>query len=397
MMEIRESLYWEHLGVAGALAVSVFVLLGLLLRLRDTKPPRMHIWAMIAFFAVNISDGLNSFAYSDTFDGPPALYRWNDVIIPGFMVALYFYVRALTSAAPKLHRADLVHLLPFFAGFLCLAPVLILPGDVRLGLAPGNVTEGHRTLINAGETAFWVVWVIILVVYGAICIRRLVLHKRNIRDIFSDLEGKTLRWLDGLVATILIIALIVIADEIGQLLGQRPLRDGIWSLFFDVIMPVSFGIFALRANPPLPEWTEGVLEDAPVTSKQTQPDKPSSRYARSGLTEADMDRYAARLEKRMADGQLWRDHGLNLRGLASEISIPPIHLSEVLNTKIGMSFYDYVNQCRIRDACDLLIHSNDTIIEISEAVGFNAKSTFNTSFKKITDQTPSQWRATHKP
>jgi AraC-like DNA-binding protein len=56
-----------------------------------------------------------------------------------------------------------------------------------------------------------------------------------------------------------------------------------------------------------------------------------------------------------------------------------------------------VNQCRIRDACDLLIHSNDTIIEISEAVGFNAKSTFNTSFKKITDQTPSQWRATHKP
>ena len=110
-----------------------------------------------------------------------------------------------------------------------------------------------------------------------------------------------------------------------------------------------------------------------------------------------MDRYAARLEKRMADGQLWRDHGLSLRGLASEIAIPPIHLSEVLNTKVGMSFYDYVNQCRVRDACDLLINSNDTIIEISEAVGFNAKSTFNTSFKKVTDQTPSQWRATHKP
>lgn len=396
-MEIRENLYWEHLGVAGALAVSIFVLLGLLLRLRDTDPPRMHIWAMVAFFTVNISDAINSFAYSDTFNGSPALYRWNDVIVPGFMVALYFYVRALTSAAPKLFRGDLVHLVPFLAGLLCLAPALILPGEVRLGLAPGDVSEGHRTLIDLGETAFWIVWVIILIVYGAICIRRLVLHKRNIRDVFSDLEGKTLRWLDGLVATILIIALIVIADEIGQLLGQRPLRDGIWSLFFDVIMPVSFGIFALRANPPLPEWTEAVLEDAPVPNAPALQDKPASRYARSGLTEADMDRYAARLEKRMADGQLWRDHGLNLRGLASEISIPPIHLSEVLNTKVGMSFYDYVNQCRIRDACDLLINTNDTIIGISEAVGFNAKSTFNTSFKKVTDQTPSQWRATHKP
>jgi len=121
-MEIHENLYWEHLSVAGALAVSVFVVLGLLLRLREIPKPRMYIWAMIAFFTVNICDGLNSFAYSDTFNGPPALSRWNDVIIPGFMVALYFYVRALTSAAPKLHRADLVHLLPFLGGFFLPCP-----------------------------------------------------------------------------------------------------------------------------------------------------------------------------------------------------------------------------------------------------------------------------------
>lgn len=397
MIVIHEVLYWEHLGVAGALAVSVFVLLGLLLRLHDTDPPVMHIWAMIAFFAVNICDGLNSLAYSDTFRGPPALYRWTDVIIPGFMVALYFYVRALTSAAPKLFRTDLVHLTPFLAGLVCLSPALILPGDVRMDLVEGNISDGHKTLIQTGETAFWIVWVITVAVYGAICIRLLILHKRNIRDVFSDLEGKSLRWLDALVATILILALIVITDEIGQMLDQRPLRDGIWSLFFDVIMPVSFGIFALRATPPLPEWTEAVIEEEPRPEDPTPQDKSSARYARSGLTAADMERYAARLEKRMAAGQLWRDHGLNLRGLAAEISIPPIHLSEVLNTKVGMSFYDYVNQCRVRDACDLLIHSNDTIIEISEAVGFNAKSTFNTSFKRVTNQTPSQWRATHKP
>ncbi|WP_371153243.1 helix-turn-helix domain-containing protein [Jannaschia sp. 2305UL9-9] len=396
-MQIHQNLYWEHLGLAGALAVSIFVLLGLILRLQDTPPPRMHIWAMIAFFAVNICDGLNAFAYSDTFNGPPALHRWNDVIIPGFMVALYFYVRALTSAAPRLVRSDLIHVLPFLAGFLCLAPTLVLPGDVRLSLAGGVITDGHRAAIDIGETVFWIVWVLTLVVYGAISVRRLILHKRNIRDVFSDLEGKTLHWLDGLVAAILIIALIVIADEVGQLLGRRPLRDGVWSMVFDVVMPMSFGIFALRANPPLPGWTEAVLADEPDARQPSVQDDPPSRYARSGLTKADIDRYAARLEARMADGRLWRDHGLNLRGLASEISIPPIHLSEVLNTRVGMSFYDYVNQCRIRDACDLLINSNDTIIEISETVGFNAKSTFNTSFRKVTDQTPSQWRAMHKP
>lgn len=396
-MEIHKSLYWEHLGVAGALAISVFVLLGLLLRLRELEPPRMHIWAMIVFFTINICDGLNSFAYSDALNGPPALYRWNDVIIPGFMVALYFYVRALTSAAPTVTSRDLLHLLPFVAGFLCLAPTLILPGDVRHGDVEQTISEGHRALIDIGETAFWSIWVIILTVYGTLCIRRLIQHKRNIRDVFSDLDGKTLRWLDGLVATILILALIVIIDEISQLLGRKSLRDGIWSLLYDVTLPLSFGLFALRANPPLPEWTGGVLPSASRKTSSHTPEKKPSRYARSGLTPDAIDKYAARLEQRMAAGQLWRDHDLNLRGLAAEIAVPAIHLSEVLNTKLGMSFYDYVNQCRVRDACDLLIKTTDPVIDISETVGFNAKSTFNTSFKKVTDQTPTQWRATHSP
>ena len=211
---------------------------------------------------------------------------------------------------------------------------------------------------------------------------------------FSDLEGKTLRWLDGLVATILILALVVIVDEIRLLMGAESLRTGVWGMLFDVVLPVAFGIFALRASPPLPGWSEQVLVDAAVSEVR---EEAPTRYARSGLGPKDIDRLAARLERRMVDGQLWRDHGLNLRALAAAIAVPPIHLSEVLNTRLGMSFYDYVNQCRIRDACALLIDTDDTIIEISETVGFNAKSTFNTSFKRVTDQTPSQWRATHRP
>lgn len=397
MTEFHNQYYWEYLGVAAALGVSVFVLLGLFLRLHETAPPKMHLWAMIAFFTVNVADGVHSLAYSDLFSAPNTFYRWVDVFIPGFMVALYFYVRALTSATPKVTFGDLVHVVPFVAGFLCLVPALILPGDVRRGVSTGELSTLHQRFIDSGETAFWSVWIIILLVYGAICIRRLVLHKRNIRDVFSDLEGKTLRWLDGLVATILILALFVIADEARQLLDQPSLRDGIWSLLFDVTLPVSFGIFALRANPPLPTWTGSVLADAAKPDEVKAKDQASTRYARSGLSAEDVDRYAARLEKRMESGKIWRDHSLNLRKLAAEIAIPSIHLSEVLNMKLGMSFYDYVNQCRVRDACELLIKSSDTIIEISETVGFNAKSTFNTSFKKVTGQTPSQWRATHRP
>lgn len=398
MMLINERLYWEHLGVAAALAISVFVIIGLVMRLRETTGPKMHIWAMLAFFAVNTSDAVNSFAYSDVFVAPNTFFRWQDVLIPGFMVSLYFYVRALTSSDPKMDRRDWVHILPFVGGLICLAPTLLLSGDMRRGDTDMPHSVGYQQLVTMGDTAFWALWVIVLVVYGALCINRLITHKRNIRAVFSDLEGKTLRWLDILVATILLLALIVIVDEIRILLGHYSLRDGIASLLYDVVLAGSFGIFALRAVPPLPQWSGDI-----VAQTQTSPGprkaglQEAKPYARSGLQRDDIVRYAARLEKRMADGQLWRKHALNLQGLASEIAVSPIHLSEVLNTKIGMSFYDYVNQCRVRDACDLLIQTNMSVIEISEIVGFNAKSTFNTSFKKVTDQTPSQWRITHKP
>ncbi|UYV36801.1 helix-turn-helix transcriptional regulator [Rhodobacteraceae bacterium D3-12] len=399
-MMIDAQLYWEHLGVAGSLAVSVFVLLGLALRLRETPAPRMHIWAMIAFFVVNALDAVNSLAYSDVFSAPNMFFRWNDVIIPGFMVSLYFYVRALTSSKPQLRRLDLVHIVPFVAGLLCLLPRLVLPGDIRrdvvAGVTDGVISQRHLWLIDVGETAFWCLWIVFLIVYGGLCCRRLIRHKSNIREVFSDLEGKTLRWLDGLVATILVLAGVVIVDEIRQLMELASLRDGVWSLLYDVVLPMAFGVFALRATPPLPEWSQRVLADA-SEADGAEPGKAVSRYARSGLQTEDIDRFAARLERRMVEGQLWRDHGLNLRGLASEIAIAPIHLSEVLNTKLGMSFYDYVNQCRIREACELLIQTDETIIEISETVGFNSKSTFNASFKKVTDRTPSQWRAAHKP
>lgn len=391
MMSIHEQLYWEHLGVAAALGISVFVILGLLLKLQDITGSKLHIWAMIAFFAVNATDAVNSFAYSDAFSVSNTFYRWNDVLIPGFLVSLYFYVRALTSSDAKLVHRDLIHLLPFAAGALCLAPALILPGDVRRGVVDASISEGYHQAVEMGENAFWVVWIMILGIYGTMCARRLIAHKRNIRVLFSDLEGKTLRWLDGLVATILGLALIVIVDEIRQLIGYASLRDGVASLAYDFVLTASFGIFALRAKPPLPQWSRAIITDGKSDTTRPKP------YARSGLQQHDIQRYAARLEKRMAEGQLWRQHALNLRGLASEIAVSSIHLSEVLNTNLGMSFYDYVNQCRVADACELLIHTDMTVIEISETVGFNSKSTFNTSFKKVTEHTPSQWRATHKP
>ncbi|MCV6598729.1 MAG: AraC family transcriptional regulator, partial [Mangrovicoccus sp.] len=171
-------------------------------------------------------------------------------------------------------------------------------------------------------------------------------------------------------------------------------------------------LFALHVTPPLPDWSAEILrpdtapDPTPAIKKMpviTQPPAPSQdqaapapRYARSGLGPEDLERLAARLEKRMREGKIWQDPMLNLKTLSEATGIQTMHLSEVLNTQLGQSFFDYVNGQRIDEACQRLGSSTETVLEISEAVGFNSKSTFNANFKRITGKTPTAWRAAMK-
>ena len=248
-MTLSFDIYTEQLGLAAGLGISLFVLIGLIRRLFEPVERRMHIWAMIAFFAINALDMLDSILFDGPFTGPAALYQWQDVLIPGFMVSLYFFVRGLTSSDPRLRQTDWVHVLPFALALLCLAPSLALPGQMRIGLDALNIGLPQQRLIAFGENAFWILWILVLILYGGICIRRLIRHKRVIRDLFSDLTGKTLRWLDGLVATILLLALFKARLILARYLDLQ--RAPGWltgaTLVFAIWTLLAFGLYLIPA------------------------------------------------------------------------------------------------------------------------------------------------------
>lgn len=119
-----------------------------------------------------------------------------------------------------------------------------------------------------------------------------------------------------------------------------------------------------------------------------------NKYSRSSLSE---DRKAHILEKldrlKLAE-DYFLDGQLTMTGLAEKLKVSSHHLSQVLNEELGKSYGEYINELRIEHAQKLLIEaSNLKIEEIAEQSGFNSKSTFNTAFKKLTGQTPSQYRS----
>ena len=83
---------------------------------------------------------------------------------------------------------------------------------------------------------------------------------------------------------------------------------------------------------------------------------------------------------------------ITLSDTAKALHISNGYLSHIFSEKLRMSFTDYINMLRIKDACELLKSSDASITEISGVCGFSSLRTFNRAFLKHIGITPSKYR-----
>ena len=102
------------------------------------------------------------------------------------------------------------------------------------------------------------------------------------------------------------------------------------------------------------------------------------------------------LEKKyVIESKPYLEPSLTIQELSKQVNIPVRDLSVLINHHINQHFFDFINEYRIQKAMQILKNpskSKLTILEILYDVGFNSKSSFNTAFKKYTNQTPTEFR-----
>lgn len=101
------------------------------------------------------------------------------------------------------------------------------------------------------------------------------------------------------------------------------------------------------------------------------------------------------LKKYMTEKEPFLDPSLTIQELSNQIDIPVRDLSILINHHMDQHFFDFVNEYRIQKAMIILknpLKKDLTVLEILYEVGFNSKSSFNTSFKKYTNLTPTAYR-----
>jgi AraC-like DNA-binding protein len=119
------------------------------------------------------------------------------------------------------------------------------------------------------------------------------------------------------------------------------------------------------------------------------------KYAKSGLSDEQLEEIKRRLEMLMRGEKAFLRPDLTLPTLAQAAGCSVNHLSQVINSGLGVSFFDYLNRHRIEYAKNLLGNyagHNNAILNVAFAVGFNSNSAFYAAFKKCIGQTPAQYR-----
>jgi len=135
----------------------------------------------------------------------------------------------------------------------------------------------------------------------------------------------------------------------------------------------------------------------PVVSNPMNDSYVKKRYEKSGLNEEILTQYERLLISHVEKSKIFLNPELTLEALSSQIKIPKHHITQLLNDRIRMNFYGFINSYRIREAMKKMKDSHQSVNLISLAFdcGFNSKSSFNNYFKKIMHETPSSYRQKH--
>ncbi|WKN45117.1 helix-turn-helix domain-containing protein [Tunicatimonas pelagia] len=120
----------------------------------------------------------------------------------------------------------------------------------------------------------------------------------------------------------------------------------------------------------------------------------SPKYAQSKFSATELDALKDRLEQLMAAKKPYLNRKLLKSELANLLGVSSPELARLLNERIGMNFFEYVNYYRIKEFIELAKTDRAqelTFFGLAQEAGFNSKTTFNKAFKKIVGRSPSEY------
>lgn len=137
------------------------------------------------------------------------------------------------------------------------------------------------------------------------------------------------------------------------------------------------------------------VADTPLTAQAGGEQEESAPKYQGLLDQESKDRLFDQIKRVMDDMSIICKPDFSLQQLADQVGSNYKYVSQVLNECYGKSFKQVLNEQRVREACrmfnDAERYGNLTIEAIAANLGFNSRSNFTVTFKRITGISPSDF------
>lgn len=234
-----------------------------------------------------------------------------------------------------------------------------------------NLIGFHEELIKYIEYIFNLTLLYII-------LRKIKEHQNKVTDYYSDIENKTLLWIQTIVYIFLFFhAFWILEDIIGfqsEVITQYfAFSSGILTFF--MIYWIAYNGFSQQEI-----FTTSLFQIEEKKEVFVDEDTKEEFEQVSGIIEKD---------------KLYLDGNLNLRTLSEKVNIKERELSKLIKTHTNKNFYHFVNQFRVQQFKKLLTSPKAaqlSLLGLAQEAGFSSKSTFYTAFKNVEGVTPKQYQ-----
>jgi AraC family transcriptional regulator len=86
------------------------------------------------------------------------------------------------------------------------------------------------------------------------------------------------------------------------------------------------------------------------------------------------------------------DADVSLAALASDVGLSRFHFCRAFKESTGLSPHAWLRQHRLEQAMNMLRDTDTSIVSVAAQLGYASQTAFTAAFKKLTGETPSDWR-----
>ena len=341
--------------------------LGVLLLFLNRKRNKSILYVSIFVICYALGILIDAFRGLFDFDNPRLTLFFNTINFTSLLFPLFYYYVKQVSIFNDVKNHKLLYL-PVFMILLQLFMVFFLPATTQ------SNSQIILEIIN-----------FITLFYGVaigICTARLILkHKKALLNQYASIQQKELKW----------ALMYVLSGIVFELISALSFQIGETSLMDMILTIINVGLLywiSLRAV--LQQKVIGVLHE-----NQQNGSKYIVEEVNALNVEKELQDLVNELDEKIIETEIFKQHNLSIIEIADLANVHPRKVSLAINTITNQNFNSYINTFRINKAKAILLSemSNKLSIEgVGNEVGFQSKSAFYASFKKLVGETPTKFK-----